>query len=282
MVPLIILGLLAVTIICLLAALVFLYRYLSRSRLFPQLPRLWQGDKTRFILFLLMFFVFGVGFATASWLSQPPDIQPEPQKMAVESQIEVGPSFDGRPPPEPSQTPPPGQMAAANPEERALPPAEPQGQAPQTSPTGEERSLPPEARDSAQPAAAGQMEQAPVSTGETTSSTTTSSTTTSSTTSTTTSSTTTAPTTTQPPARAGKAYTACAASFKDRASAEKTAATFKKKGFSAQVVEVQLKEKGRWFRVCVGEFPTQAEAMAQAKLLKQKGLAGSPFPVRLR
>ena len=287
MVPLIILGLLAVTVICLLAALVFLYRYLSRSRLFPQLPRLWRGDKTRALLFFLMFLIFGIGFGAASWLSQPPEPEAMVEQTLAKSQAVLGPSFDGRPPPAPSPAPPMGQTAANQPEERVLPPAAPQGQPPAPGNQDPQQALPQAQEAGAQPSAApppeAQAGQAVVSSSETTTSTTTSSTTTSTTTTstTTTSSSTTAPPTTRPKARTSKVYTACAASFRDRASADKRAAQLGEKGFSAQVVEVNLKEKGRWFRVCVGEFPNPAQAQAEAKRLKEAGLAGSPFPARL-
>jgi len=47
---LIVLGLLLLAVGCLAAALFYLYRWLVRRRLFPQLPRLWSGDRRRFLV----------------------------------------------------------------------------------------------------------------------------------------------------------------------------------------------------------------------------------------
>jgi len=61
------LGLLLGALICLLGFLFSLYRYLVRSKLFPQLPRLWKGAKTRSFIFLALFLVMAGGFGAMAW-----------------------------------------------------------------------------------------------------------------------------------------------------------------------------------------------------------------------
>jgi cell division protein FtsN len=94
MLTLIILGLLTCGTLFLLAALIFLYRFISRKRLFPQLPRLWARERTRFFIFSGLFIVSLAAFALVGILP-PESLLPSPGPKAPS----LGPSFDGKPPP---------------------------------------------------------------------------------------------------------------------------------------------------------------------------------------
>jgi hypothetical protein len=81
-----ILGLLALSVLALLAALAFLYRWIVRSRVFPQLPKLWKVDKQRFLICSGLFALFSMGFAMVGLFgvglpqepnpTTPPDLRP--------------------------------------------------------------------------------------------------------------------------------------------------------------------------------------------------------------
>ena len=117
MTAIILVLLLIVTALSLGGSLFFCYRWLMRSRLFPQLPRLWRGDKTRFLIALGVFAVSLIGFFITSMLTPAPmaPLSTGPQAK------KVGPSFDGQPPP---AFPGPGRPAPQSQgEEKVLPPA---------------------------------------------------------------------------------------------------------------------------------------------------------------
>ncbi|KIX15060.1 SPOR domain-containing protein [Dethiosulfatarculus sandiegensis] len=98
MLTLIILGLFTCGTLFLLAALIFLYRWISRKRLFPQLPRLWARERMRFVISSGMFLACLAAFALVGTLP-PESLIPSP---APNAKAPLGPSFDGKPPPSPS------------------------------------------------------------------------------------------------------------------------------------------------------------------------------------
>lgn len=119
----IILSLLAGSVVALLAFLAFLYRFLTRRRLFPQLPRIWRGDRTRSLIFLLLFMVFMAGFFGVSlWAPAGPPQPPAETATASQRPPITAPSFDGQPPPQPGPAAPASASAQAG-EQRVLPPA---------------------------------------------------------------------------------------------------------------------------------------------------------------
>ncbi len=258
MVALLILGLFVLTALCLAAALVYLYRWIVRKKLFPQLPRLWTGDKKRFVFSFLGFILSLIAFVGLSLYTGPgrPAAQDKPPR-----QKPLQPMFDGKPPPD----------LAAIQREKA------RRQAALTTTT----------------TAPVTTTTAPVTT--TTAPTTTTTTTAPATTTTTApTTTTTAPPPPAPrrpkaktkaktkrPAKT-KPYTVCAASFRQKKAARTWAAGLARKGLEPRVVAVDLPGKGRWYRVCLGSFATPAQAAARARALKKQGLAQSPFPTRLR
>ena len=65
-------------------------------------------------------------------------------------------------------------------------------------------------------------------------------------------------------------YTVQLASFKDLASAKRFAARFKDLKPSATVRQVDLTDKGRWYRVQVGDLSSRDKATALAKQFTQK------------
>ena len=101
-------GLLTLSALALLGGIFFLYRYLMRSHLFPQLPRVWRVEKIRFLLCLVVFIVCFAGFLVTGWLNQDSE---EQSVTVIEQTLPTmdQPSFDGAPLPNPGQ-------------ERALPP----------------------------------------------------------------------------------------------------------------------------------------------------------------
>lgn len=95
MTAILVLLLLVFTVFLLAASLLYLYRWLVRRRLFPQLPRLWQGQKrgflissAAFVVCLAAFLVLGIGGPA-----------PAPKRAAQAPNRPMGPSFDGQPPP---------------------------------------------------------------------------------------------------------------------------------------------------------------------------------------
>ncbi|KPL18736.1 MAG: hypothetical protein AMJ92_06645 [candidate division Zixibacteria bacterium SM23_81] len=78
------------------------------------------------------------------------------------------------------------------------------------------------------------------------------------------------PTITLPPIGA---YTINVASFRKRQSAERYVEELKKMGIEAFNWEVNLPEKGKWYRVSVGDFSSREEAEDYANDLKAKGIS---------
>jgi hypothetical protein len=108
MTALVVLGILGVTALFLAGALTYLYRWRVRKKLFPQLPRLWKGDRNRFLASTGLFVVSLLAFMVVSLITGPSLPEPPQQVAAKKAQ---GPSFDGAPPPpmpppEKPQTPP--------------------------------------------------------------------------------------------------------------------------------------------------------------------------------
>lgn len=113
---------------CLAGALLFLYRWLVRRRLFPQLPRIWGVDRLRFIIFGSISFVLGAAWLVLAVTSQPAPAPPGPIPGAP------APAVAARPPaktaaPAPAQTKEEGETyfplphrSPAGGEERAMPP----------------------------------------------------------------------------------------------------------------------------------------------------------------
>lgn len=294
---LIILGLLAGSVIFLLAALGFLYRYMVRKRLFPQLPRLWMGDRKRFFVFSLIFVCFFGAFFAVSALTQPKDSASEPKYgQRPAPSLAESPSFGRQPASRPAtelsarQGMPTTTLAPAG-EYRPEPTGEAPAQAPPMAEPGTREAGESMAASTTSTTAAAQ---------ETTTSTTTSTTGTTFTTTTTISTTTTTSTTTTstttttlkapvpqkaiiaPPPGRPKVYTVCATSYRKKQAAQNHAAKLAQKGLKVEVAEVNLTEKGRWFRVCVGKFASANEALAKSRAWRQEGLIADPFIARMR
>jgi cell division septation protein DedD len=70
-------------------------------------------------------------------------------------------------------------------------------------------------------------------------------------------------------------YTVTLASFKPKERADRYLDKLKKIGIDAYVWEVDLPEKGKWYRVSVGHFPTLDEAKNYKEELKQKGISNT-------
>ena len=69
------------------------------------------------------------------------------------------------------------------------------------------------------------------------------------------------------------AYTINIASFRQRENAERYVAELKQMGVDAFDWEIDLPDKGKWYRVSVGGFSTRQEAEDYASGLKQKGIS---------
>jgi cell division septation protein DedD len=79
------------------------------------------------------------------------------------------------------------------------------------------------------------------------------------------------PTRTMPPAGA---YTVNVASFRSKEGALRYVEQLKAMGLDAFDWEIDIPQKGRWYRVSVGDFPTREKAQNYADELKQKGMSG--------
>jgi cell division septation protein DedD len=66
-------------------------------------------------------------------------------------------------------------------------------------------------------------------------------------------------------------FTVCVGSFREKARADRYVEELKNRGFDALEREVDLGQKGRWFRVSIGEFSSPGEAEFFAKNLREKG-----------
>ncbi len=71
------------------------------------------------------------------------------------------------------------------------------------------------------------------------------------------------------------------ASYRDKARAEKEAQRWRKKGITAQVSRVKIKNKGVWYRVYLGRYKTVQEATAGVKRLARKeGIRSYVVPIK--
>ena len=128
MLNLVILALMAAAFLSLAAAVVFLYRFMARKRLFPQLPRLWKSDRLRFVISLVSFLVLAAAFATLSAMAPAPSVKETALQAKKPGDAPLGPSFDGQPPPPLPAKPKPPRAKDAG-EERVLPPSGPAAKA---------------------------------------------------------------------------------------------------------------------------------------------------------
>ncbi len=153
----IILGLLALSVLTLLAALTFLYRWIVRSRVFPQLPKLWKTDRLRFGVSAAAFVVFMLAFIAVGMIGGGGDPDSgDPTTPA--GQRPTGPSFDQpaappRPPAplQPAEQPQSAEQAQAQPAAQAQ--LEPQPPTPNPAPEPAPPALPdPDADAPAAPA----------------------------------------------------------------------------------------------------------------------------------
>ncbi|MBW1859969.1 MAG: SPOR domain-containing protein, partial [Deltaproteobacteria bacterium] len=71
----------------------------------------------------------------------------------------------------------------------------------------------------------------------------------------------------------GGTFTITLASFKPKQRADLYVEKLKKQGIDAYTWEVNLPEKGKWYRVSVGHFRTLKEAKDYKKALGQKGIS---------
>lgn len=145
MTALVVLGILGLTALFLAGLLTYLYRWRVRKRLFPQLPRLWKRDRSRFFISLALFIMSLFAFMVVS-LATGPSLPEPPKKLAAKK--DQGPSFDGAPPP-PMPRPAPSKSV-----ESTAATAQPRQQLTSTAPSnaGEQLGLPAN-RDQAEPAA---------------------------------------------------------------------------------------------------------------------------------
>ncbi len=71
------------------------------------------------------------------------------------------------------------------------------------------------------------------------------------------------------------------ASYRERSRAEREAARWRKKGITAQVVRVAIKNKGIWYRVYLGRYNSVQDATAGAKRLARKeGIRSYVVPIK--
>ncbi|MBW2171395.1 MAG: SPOR domain-containing protein [Deltaproteobacteria bacterium] len=71
----------------------------------------------------------------------------------------------------------------------------------------------------------------------------------------------------------GGTFTITLASFKPKQRADRYVEKLKKLGIDAYIWEVNLPEKGRWYRVSTGSFRTLKEAKNYKEELRQKGMS---------
>ncbi len=71
------------------------------------------------------------------------------------------------------------------------------------------------------------------------------------------------------------------ASYRERSRAEREAARWRRKGITAQVVRVAIKNKGIWYRVYLGRYNSVQDATAGAKRLARKeGIRSYVVPIK--
>ncbi|ADK86061.1 Sporulation domain protein [Desulfarculus baarsii DSM 2075] len=301
--------LLGATALCLLGGLICLYRYLERKVLFPQLPRLWRGDRNRFFVFGALCCLCGAAFVAVSVLTatQAPPDEPTPkspldsfaaaapetaadwrQETAAPAQVEPPaqapeepgqdlPQAEPRPEPQPTAQPEPQPMTPAQQTDFLLdqPPA-PGSPADQDAAKRAEAmaialSQPPQPT----PEPAGPV--APAATPPTAAPSQPTSADPEPTPAPTTAP---EPSPTAQPAATG-AWTVCLASFPSAKEAKAHVERLAQQGVQAQVHEAQVKGR-QWWRVCVGGHESLADSLKAAKELKAQGLSDTPFSVRAR
>ncbi|MCF8040500.1 MAG: SPOR domain-containing protein [Desulfarculaceae bacterium] len=243
---LILLVLLVGGVLCLGSGLLYLYRYLQARRVRPGAPRLWGGQRRRFLWLAVVGVVLIAGFCAVAWWSAPGHgFSWLPQFMMARQAQSSGP--------------------AAMDDGETMPPPQPKV-------------------SGAVPPFSHAMETTSSTTTTSTSTTTTSSTTTSTTESTATTSTAPAskPVKTAATATSRDAWTVCAASFRREAVAQNYAQRLAGQGLPARVNQVDLGKRGTWHRVCVGNFATLAEAKGQYKVWEKRGLISDAFLLPLR
>lgn len=316
-----IIALLSLSAIALLCAIFFLYRYLMRSHLFPQLPRVWRVEKVRFLVCAVVFLLCFSGFLVAGWVDN--NSQKDDDSVIIQTPTQSQPSFDGAPaqpqPPErervlppkvegqadqpasaptvggvpaeskPGVTPAPGATSAPVPAPAGKPGTI--AEEPKTTPAKPERAGPvpgKPAESAAKPPAAGAgkpEEPRALPTPKPY-----------------------APeggapapadssvsstpglpssTPNLPAASSAPAQTPAKVSFGVCVASYSTraAAESQLKNYSslghAQIVSVDLPGKGRWYRICVGQYETSATAQAQANKWRNSGQAKGAFVGRL-
>ena len=305
-------GLLTLSALALLGGIFFLYRYLMRSHLFPQLPRVWRVEKIRFLLCLVVFIVCFAGFLVTGWLNQDSE---EQSVTVIEQTLPTmdQPSFDGAPLPNPGQEralPPQSGQSGGDEEQKvvmlgpdmdkpALPgPDNPVADKPATTPPAPVADKPATAQPPAttsgdkpaatdkpadKPAVDKPAAQAPDKPGQATT-----------------------PLPGEKPlpkpyvpegpasstpgiagisavadnATASGGYSVCVASYSTEAAAQSDLGNYQSLG-SARIVSVDIPGKGRWHRVCLGQYKTQAEAQGEANKWRNSGAAKGAFVVRL-
>ncbi len=75
---------------------------------------------------------------------------------------------------------------------------------------------------------------------------------------------------TQPLPVRNKKYMVQAASFQNLAKAHKVLRKIKSEGFEGNITQVQLADRGTWFRICLGPYPTESEAKNISGQLKRE------------
>lgn len=271
MMRLLLLGFFVAAVLFLIGALTSLYRFLTRSRLFPQLPRLWKPDRTRTMIFGGLLLLSLVGLFTLGLISGEDETQAEARDPSLYPSTRAA---RPRPP-----------VTTVKGEERVLPPTKTPAAAPTTTAPATTQAVAlvatttaPAPVTTAAPAVTTTTQPAPTTTAPAPTTTTTQA----------------APPTTMArpkpkpakpaPAREVKKpyWTVCFSSYRQMASAKKDAAALKAKGLAARIYKVEVNGKGWWYRVCVGAFPDMKASNLQAERWRKAGLVKSPFPYRVR
>ena len=312
----IILALLSLSALALLGAIFFLYRYLMRSHLFPQLPRVWRVEKVRFFICTVVFLLCFGAFLLTGWLGNNSQ-NTDDTVISSTQPSQNAPSFDNAPPPQQPETTPTEQPTEqqGTTEERVLPPrtdARPEttpatGSASDSSPATSPTTSPAQEKPiiGVVPAQPATPETKPEVKPQNT---------------------TTTPETkpeTKPQSTPNKpevkpevkpeskpetkpeerpvptpkpyvpeedvkpqqtvpsgTYTVCVASYATEAAAQSDLKNFANMG-QAQIIAADIPGKGRWYRICVGQYSGQAAAQAEANRLRSSGQAKGAFVVRV-
>lgn len=244
MTALILLVLLVGGVLYLGGGLFYLYGYLQARRMHPSSPRLWDGQRRRFVWLTAVGVALAAGFVLMAWWSVPGHERSWlPQPIMDRQAKSTSPAALGG-----GQTLPPPQVMA-----RGTVPSF--SEAPETTTT---------------------------TSTTTTSTSTTSTTSTSESTATTSTAPAPKPVKTAAAGYNKDAWTVCAASFRRETVAQNYAQRLADQGLPARVNQVDLGKRGTWHRVCVGSFATLAEAKGQYKAWEQRGLISDAFLLPLR